>query len=281
MLTIGQFAQATGLTAKALRLYDETGLLEPAEVDPVTGYRRYEVSQVRRAAQVAVMRRMGVPLEDVGRVLDQPDAAEQLLDRHAEGVRRRHAAEEAALVAGRAQLAAYERDVPVEHRRAPAQPWAGVVVDVPADPEDEAADLTDEAAEQAFSRLWSTLTAAGAQVTGPWWTTMRTVDGHDDRVQLVLSWPLAALPESELGVEGARVETGVLPERTEALVRLLHAEDHAGDGVEGVPTAAVVHLLEQLGDDEALDTQVRQVGVLDEQGAPVGVELVVTTAVHG
>ena len=41
MMSIGDFARASGLTAKALRLYDETGLLEPAEVDEFTGYRWY------------------------------------------------------------------------------------------------------------------------------------------------------------------------------------------------------------------------------------------------
>ncbi len=40
-MTIGEFAREAGLTAKALRLYDEMGLIEPAEVDPATGYRYY------------------------------------------------------------------------------------------------------------------------------------------------------------------------------------------------------------------------------------------------
>ena len=38
-MTIGEFATAAGLTPKALRLYDELGLLRPAQVDPTTGYR--------------------------------------------------------------------------------------------------------------------------------------------------------------------------------------------------------------------------------------------------
>ena len=39
MLTIGAFARASRLSPKALRLYDELGLLRPASVDPVSGYR--------------------------------------------------------------------------------------------------------------------------------------------------------------------------------------------------------------------------------------------------
>ncbi|HEY9354348.1 MAG TPA: MerR family DNA-binding transcriptional regulator, partial [Nocardioides sp.] len=41
LLTIGAFARAVGLTASALRHYDECGLLVPAEVDSGTGYRYY------------------------------------------------------------------------------------------------------------------------------------------------------------------------------------------------------------------------------------------------
>ncbi|MGI5996084.1 MAG: MerR family DNA-binding transcriptional regulator, partial [Saccharomonospora viridis] len=48
-LSIGAFAQACGLTPKALRLYDELGLLTPARVDACTGYRYYERSQLDRA----------------------------------------------------------------------------------------------------------------------------------------------------------------------------------------------------------------------------------------
>jgi len=53
LLTIGQFARACGLTAKALRHYDATGLLPPAFVDPGTGYRRYSEDQVEAARSSA------------------------------------------------------------------------------------------------------------------------------------------------------------------------------------------------------------------------------------
>ena len=45
-LSIGEFAARTGLTPKALRLYDKRELLCPADMDPSTGYRRYSVDQV-------------------------------------------------------------------------------------------------------------------------------------------------------------------------------------------------------------------------------------------
>ena len=41
MMNIGEFAALTGLGVKALRHYDERGVLTPAAVDPVSGYRKY------------------------------------------------------------------------------------------------------------------------------------------------------------------------------------------------------------------------------------------------
>lgn len=69
-LTIGAFARASRLSPKALRLYDDLGLLPPARVDPVTGYRRYHPDQLERARLVAWLRRLGMPLDRIGVVCD-------------------------------------------------------------------------------------------------------------------------------------------------------------------------------------------------------------------
>jgi len=71
-LTIGAFARASRLSAKALRLYDELGLLRPARVDPVSGYRFYEPAQLERARLVAWLRRLGMPLARIKAVCDAP-----------------------------------------------------------------------------------------------------------------------------------------------------------------------------------------------------------------
>ena len=75
MLTIGEFARASRLTAKALRLYDELGLLPPARVDPVSGYRFYQPDQLERARLVAWLRRLGMPLARIRVVCDLPPGA--------------------------------------------------------------------------------------------------------------------------------------------------------------------------------------------------------------
>ncbi|MET9994230.1 MerR family transcriptional regulator [Streptomyces mutabilis] len=68
LLTIGTFAKASRLSPKALRLYDELGLLTPARVDPATGYRLYAPEQLDQARLVAWLRRLGMPLARIQQV---------------------------------------------------------------------------------------------------------------------------------------------------------------------------------------------------------------------
>ncbi|MFD0854642.1 helix-turn-helix domain-containing protein, partial [Actinomadura adrarensis] len=68
--TIGAFARASRLSPKALRLYDDLGLLPPAHVDPSTGYRFYDPSQLERARLVAWLRRLGMPLARIWHVCE-------------------------------------------------------------------------------------------------------------------------------------------------------------------------------------------------------------------
>ncbi|MGW2374329.1 MerR family transcriptional regulator [Kitasatospora sp. NPDC001683] len=77
MLTIGDFASHGRVTVRMLRHYDAIGLLRPARVDPVTGYRSYEAGQLARLNRVIALKELGFTLQQVRAVLDeQPDAAE-------------------------------------------------------------------------------------------------------------------------------------------------------------------------------------------------------------
>jgi DNA-binding transcriptional MerR regulator len=69
LMTIGDFAARTRLSAKALRLYDRLGLLRPAQTDPVSGYRRYSAEQVEAARLAGLLRRLGMPLSAIADVL--------------------------------------------------------------------------------------------------------------------------------------------------------------------------------------------------------------------
>ncbi|OJF13421.1 DNA polymerase III subunit beta family protein [Couchioplanes caeruleus] len=85
MYGIGEVARASGLGVSALRFYDRAAVLVPAEVDPVTGYRRYSGEQIRAARLIAGLRRVDLPVVDIGRAVaelrDGP-AVRKLLDEH-------------------------------------------------------------------------------------------------------------------------------------------------------------------------------------------------------
>ena len=72
LIPIGQFSGLTWLSPKALRLYQAQGLVEPAWVDPDSGYRYYRPSQVPVATRIGVLRRAGVSLAEIAAFLASP-----------------------------------------------------------------------------------------------------------------------------------------------------------------------------------------------------------------
>ena len=70
LISIGDFAAMTRLSIKALRHYDELGLLTPAHVDPVSSYRYYLPGQRDRAVLIGDMRRVDVPIATIAKILD-------------------------------------------------------------------------------------------------------------------------------------------------------------------------------------------------------------------
>src|SRR5271156_7031124 len=72
-LAIGDFARATHMSVKTLRHYHRIGLLEPADVDRHTGYRRYTTAQVPIAQVIRRFRDLDMPLDQVRAVLQAPD----------------------------------------------------------------------------------------------------------------------------------------------------------------------------------------------------------------
>jgi DNA-binding transcriptional MerR regulator len=69
LLSIGTFANLTRLSIKALRLYDELGILTPLHIDPQNGYRYYGVDQLSTARLIRGMRDMDMPLALIRRML--------------------------------------------------------------------------------------------------------------------------------------------------------------------------------------------------------------------
>jgi DNA-binding transcriptional MerR regulator len=94
LLTTGEFARRSRLSVKALRLYDRSGLLRPAEVQPGNGYRRYAESQLYAARLIVLLRRLDMPLSQIAEILGAGGAdAGDLLARYWTDVERRLAAQ--------------------------------------------------------------------------------------------------------------------------------------------------------------------------------------------
>jgi DNA-binding transcriptional MerR regulator len=73
LVSIGDFSRMTHLSIKALRFYHEQGLLEPARIDPASGYRFYDPGQVPVAQVIRRFRDLDMPLDQVRAVLQAPD----------------------------------------------------------------------------------------------------------------------------------------------------------------------------------------------------------------
>ena len=72
-VAIGNFSRMTQLSIKMLRHYHDLGILVPAAVDPVSGYRYYTVDQVPVAQVVRRLRELGMPLTEIKAVLQAAD----------------------------------------------------------------------------------------------------------------------------------------------------------------------------------------------------------------
>jgi DNA-binding transcriptional MerR regulator/effector-binding domain-containing protein len=112
MFTIGEFSRLGSISVRMLRHYDEIGLLAPAHVDPVTGYRSYSIAQLRDLNRIVALRGLGFSLAEVRRLLAGITAAElrgMLLLRQAE-LELRLAEDRSSLARVEARLRAIERE---------------------------------------------------------------------------------------------------------------------------------------------------------------------------
>jgi DNA-binding transcriptional MerR regulator len=105
LLSIGEFAAATQLSQKALRIYDEQHLLPPARIDTATGYRYYSSDQVPLGRLVRTLREMNLSLTDIANVVvSKAGGAETLLAQLAQEIDDRYAREKRAYHAALVQL---------------------------------------------------------------------------------------------------------------------------------------------------------------------------------
>ena len=81
-ISIGEFARRSRLSLKALRLYDELGVLVPSRVDHASGYRYYGTAQLDEARLVVMMRQLRLPLAAIKKLLacDPADASTRVAE---------------------------------------------------------------------------------------------------------------------------------------------------------------------------------------------------------
>ena len=117
-LGIGDFSRMTHLSVKALRHYHDLGLLTPAAIDPASGYRFYEPSQVPVAHVIRRFRDLGMPLGEIRQILQAPDAGarNQVIVAHMQRMESQLAATQSVVASLRSLLAGPAEPVAVEHR---------------------------------------------------------------------------------------------------------------------------------------------------------------------
>jgi DNA-binding transcriptional MerR regulator len=210
LMSSGAFAARTRLSRKALRLYDEMGLLRPAEVDSHTGYRSYAPEQVRRARLIGLLRRLELPLGQIAALLDlDPGTAAKALgetwrtaeDTH--GERRRLVRYLQDLLTGKDD-AVYDiqtRDVP--EQKVLSTQRTVTVGDLPG------------FIDQAYSQLFAHLEAACVQVSGAPFVVFHgeVTEDSDGPVETCVPFTGAVEPSGTLGI---RLE----PAHTEAYTRI-------------------------------------------------------------
>ncbi|HEY2267250.1 MAG TPA: MerR family transcriptional regulator [Streptosporangiaceae bacterium] len=161
-LTIGDFSRATHLSVKMLRHYHDIGLLEPADVDPDTGYRRYGTTQIATAQVIRRFRDLDMPLEEIHAVLSAPDpqTRSRLISAHLARLEASLARTQDAVATLRDLLDRPPSAALVRHRHAPAVSAAAIR---------EVVDRANALAwyQGALGELHATLAVQGITATGP------------------------------------------------------------------------------------------------------------------
>lgn len=242
MLTISEFGRRTGLSHKALRLYDVSGLLPPAQVDPANGYRLYDDEQLERARRISVLRQLDMPLTKIAEILAGSD--EEALIR----LDRWWIAEEATTASRRATLQ-YMRDR-LSRTGTPGLPPRPVLTrDVPATK--IAAIRTDTDQQSLIGVIVSStyeirahLSAAGATLTGESWVIFHGAVTPEAEATVEVCMPFEGLVDPSgpiaIRVEPAHREAYCTITMDECVFpRIMHAYDLVFDWARaaGLPEA--------------------------------------------
>jgi len=203
LVPIGRFSKMVRLSVKALRHYDEQGLLSPAVVDPSSGYRYYRYSQANRAEAIRILRGLDMPIDQIREVLEADDP--ELVAKHLEG-HREHLEER--LERHRRMLSFLERLI---SRKEGVMPYEVEVKEIPtlhvaAVRKHTSMATVGEDISAAFAELWGTIAPKGIMPAGPPFLVMFDVIDEETDGDIELCVPVAEPFEGSDGVEGHDVE---------------------------------------------------------------------------
>ena len=117
---IGMFAQMNHITVKALRFYEEQGLLLPAYVDGENGYRYYTMNQMAEIQRITALKQAGFTLEEIRLINQGADAASLLASKKAALLRKiAELTSQIAVIDGYLSYSASPLDAPVLIRKIP------------------------------------------------------------------------------------------------------------------------------------------------------------------
>ena len=204
LLTIGEFSRMTHLSVKALRHYHDMGVLEPAAIDPFTGYRSYDASQVTSAQVIRRLRDLGMSLDSIRTVVGASDVEtrNRELAAHLERMELQLEQTKTAVAGLRALLAGPALRPAIEVRTIPAVTALTVRQMV------EAADLV-EWGTGAFDELSDALSVTGASATGPFGALFPGDFFEQERSEITVFAPIA--PGGGLARATGRVEVLSIP----------------------------------------------------------------------
>jgi DNA-binding transcriptional MerR regulator len=185
-LSIGDFSLMTHLSIKTLRYYHQVGLLEPAEVDPHTGYRYYRVEQIPTAQIIQRFRDLGMPIDEVKAVLEAPDldTRNALISAHLRRLEGELEQTRQAVLSLRNLLEPALAPISVEHRTLPATQAIGI---------QEVVDLSDLLVwyHGALGELYATIAVQGVQPSGPSGGLFSSDLFHYERGEVTMFVPIA------------------------------------------------------------------------------------------
>ena len=204
MIRIGDFSKLSHVTIKALRFYDEMGLLAPVKVDPFTGYRFYEFDQLPRLHRILALKDLGFSLEEIGQLLGDnltPEQMRGMLKLRQAEIRQKVDEETDRLARVEARLRLIEQEEPMSNYEVVIKKVEAIGI---ASIRETVASYASQG--PAWNALESYLTARGVRPSGPC-LTLYFDEGFKERdVDLEVCEPVAVdLPG------GDRVKARTLP----------------------------------------------------------------------